>query len=150
VDYNGNAANVNRLLDVTEKLSVTPDIVKKHSYFYLIFDLGSKEAVVDACKIYGEAFGAEKTSEETFPDMPDYLGININIFGLGIFMQSNERPAGGNNCCCIHFSEEKELRKAYDVLTREGTEYSLNTDWGWTPLSALVRDKFNNGWLLCV
>ncbi len=150
VDYDGNAANVNRLMDVAEKLSLTPEIVKKHSYFYLIFNLGSKEAVLEACELYCEAFGAEKTSEDTIPDLPGWIGININIFGLGIFMQSNDKPAEGNSCCCIRFSTEEELRKAYDALTQEGTDYSLHTDWHWTSLSALVRDKFNNGWLFCV
>lgn len=150
VDYNGNAANVNRLFEVTEKLSMTPEIVQKHSYFYLIFNLGSKKAVIEAYELYHEAFGAEKTSEDTLPGLPEWIGININIFGLGIFMQSTEKPAGGNNCCCIRFSTEKELRKAYDALIQEGTDYSLHTDWHWTSLSALVRDKFDNGWLFCV
>ena len=150
VDYDGDAANVNRLLEVTEKLSMTPEIVKKHSYFYLIFNLGSKKAVTEAYELYRKAFGAEKTSEDTIPDLPEWIGININIFGLGIFMQSNDKPAGGNSCCCIRFSTEEELRKAYDVLIQEGTDYSLHTDWHWTSLSALVRDKFDNGWLFCV
>ena len=39
VDYEGNAANVNRLLEVTEKLATTPDIIQKRSYCYLIFNL---------------------------------------------------------------------------------------------------------------
>jgi len=150
VDYEGNTANVNRLFEVTEKLSMTPEIVKKQSYFYLIFDLGSKKAVIEACDLYREAFGAEKTSEDTIPGLPEWIGININIFGLGIFMQSNDKPAGGNSCCCIRFSTEEELRKAYAVLIQEGTDYSLHTDWHWTSLAALVRDKFDNGWLFCV
>jgi len=29
-------------------------------------------------------------------------------------------------------------------------EYSLNTDWHWTPLSAIIKDKFNVSWLFCV
>jgi DNA-binding transcriptional MerR regulator/uncharacterized glyoxalase superfamily protein PhnB len=150
VDYDGNAANVNRLLEVTQKLSMTPEIIKKAPYFYLIFDLGSKEAVIEAYELYHEAFGAEKTSEDTIPDLPEWLGININIYGLGIFMQSNDKPAGGNSCCCIRFSTEEALRKAYDVIIQEGTDYSIHMDWGWTSLSALVRDKFDNGWLFCV
>ena len=127
---------------------MTPEIVKKHSYFYLIFNLGNKSSVLEACELYVEAFGAEKTSEDYLPG--DWIGININIFGLGIFMQSTEKPAGGNSCCCIHFATEEDLRKAYNVLIREGTDYSLHTDWHWTSLSGLVRDKFDNGWLFCV
>ena len=150
VDYSGNPTNVNNLIEVTEKLSMTPEIIKKHSYFYLIFNLVSKKAVIEACELYKKAFGAEKTSEDTIPDMPEWIGININIFGLGIFMQSTEKPARGNSCCCIHFATEEELQKAYNTLIQEGTEYSIHTDWHWTPLSALVRDKFDNGWLFCI
>ena len=148
VDYDGDHSNVNKLIEVTEKLSLTPEIVKKHSYFYLIFNLGSKQAVIEACELYREAFGAEKTSEDYLPG--DWIGININIFGLGIFMQSTEKPVGGNSCCCVHFATEEELRKAYNTLIQEGTDYSIHTDWHWTPLSAVVRDKFDNGWLFCV
>lgn len=146
VNYDGNAANVNRLLEVTGKLSMTPDIIKKRSYFYLIFDLGSD--VIEACELYCKAFGAEKTSEDRGPD--GWIGINIKIFELGIFVQSVDKPSGGYNGCCIHFSTEEDLRKAYNLLIQEGKDYSLHLDWHWTPLAALVRDKFDVGWLLCV
>jgi len=150
VDYNGNQSNVNRLLEVTEKLERRPEIVNRKPYFYLIFDLGSKEAVIEACELYCEAFGAEKISVDTIPDMPEWIGINMKILDLGIFMQSSPKPAGGNSCCCIRFLTEENLRKAYDALIREGTDYSLHADWEWTTLAATVRDKFNNGWLLSI
>ena len=150
VDYDGNAANVNRLLEVTEKLASAPDIVEKHSYCYLIFNLGSRSNVLEACEMYGKAFGAEKLSEDTSAAdwIDDWIGIDIKLFNFSIFMQSTSNPLRGN--CCIHFSSQNELRKAYDVLKEGAIECSLNTDWHWTPLSAVIKDKFGVNWLFCV
>lgn len=145
-DYNGNTANVNRLLEVTEKLSIKPEIVKKRSYSYLIFNLKSKNDVIEACELYCKAFGAEKTSEDTLPG--EWIGINIQLFNLGIFIQSvTEAPRGA---CCIHFETEEDLRKAYNILIQGSTDYMLHLDWHWTPLSATLTDKFGVGWLFCV
>ena len=149
VDYNGNQSNVNRLIEVTEKLSITPEIIQKHSYCYLIFNLKDKNHVIEACELYCEAFGAEKTSEDTIPDMPDWIGINIKVFNFGIFIQSVDMP-DGRGACCICFSTEEELRKAYDLLSKEAEESNLHSDWHWTPLSAILRDKFGVNWLFCV
>ena len=149
VDYNGNQSNVNRLIEVTEKLSITPEIIPKHSYCYLIFNLKDKNNVIEACELYCEAFGAEKTSEDTIPDMPEWIGINIKVFNFGIFIQSVDMP-DGRGACCIRFSTEEELRKAYDLLSKEAEESNLHLDWHWTPLSATLRDKFGVSWLFCV
>jgi len=144
VDYEGNAANVNRLFEVTEKLEKRPEIVQKHSYCYLIFNLKDKSSVIEACELYCEAFGAEKTSEDTLPG--DWIGINIRVFNFGIFIQSVDMP-DGRGACCIRFSTEKDLRKAYDLLSKEAIECHLYTDWHWTPLAATLRDKFGVSWL---
>ena len=146
VDYEGNVATVNRLLDVTEKLATTPDIVQKHSYCYLIFNLKDKNDVIEACELYYEAFGAEKTSEDKIPDMPEWIGINIKLFNFGIFMQSVDMPSNRGGCC-IGFSTEQDLRKAYDLLSKEAEECHLHLDWHWTPLAATLRDKFGVNWL---
>jgi DNA-binding transcriptional MerR regulator/uncharacterized glyoxalase superfamily protein PhnB len=149
VDYDGNSANVNRLLEVTEKLAVAPDIVEKRSYCYLIFNLGSVSNVLEACEMYGKAFGAEKLSEERGDFVPGgWIGMDIKLFNFTIFMQSTSNPLGGN--CCTKFASQKELRKAYDVVKEEAIECSLNIDWHWTPLSAIVKDKFGVNWLFCV
>jgi len=145
VDYEGNAANVNRLLEVTEKLAKAPEIIQKHSYCYLIFNLKDKNDVIEACELYCEAFGAEKTSEDTIPDMPEWIGINIKLFNFGIFVQSvHDAPRGA---CCIGFGAEQALRKAYDLLSKEAEECHLHLDWHWTPLAATLRDKFGVNWL---
>ena len=150
VNYDGNAASVNRLLEVTKKLATTPDIVEKHSYCYLIFNLGSARNVLEACEMYGKAFGAEKLSEDhSASDWIDgWIGMDIRLFNFNIFMQSTSNPLGGN--CCIKFTSQSELRKAYDIISQEAQECSLNTDWHWTPLSALIKDKFGVNWLFAV
>ena len=85
VDYEGNVANVNRLLEVTEKLSMTPEIVKKRSRFYLIFDLGSIESVYEACELYSKAFGAERFPEDRGEwQGKEWIGMSLKtiwIFG---------------------------------------------------------------------
>lgn len=149
VDYEGNPSNMNRLLEVTERLATTPDIVEKHSYCYLIFNLGSVNNVLEACEMYGKAFGAEKLSEDRgFIEPDSWIGMDIKLFNFTIFMQSTSNPLGGN--CCIKFASQKELRKAYDVIKEAAIECSLNTDWHWTPLSAIIKDKFGVNWLFCV
>jgi DNA-binding transcriptional MerR regulator len=146
VDYNGNPSTVNRLLEVTEKLSMTPEIVKKRSRFYLIFDLGSIQNVLEACELYSNAFGAEKFPEDRGEwQGKEWIGVSLKIFDLDIWVQSNDKPLGGQNCCAIQFASEEELRYAYNLLIQEGTEYSIVLD-GWAPLIALVRDKFGVHW----
>jgi len=148
VDYNGNSTNVNRLFEVTEKLAITPEIIKKHSYCYLIFNLKDKNNVIEACELYCEAFDAEKTSEDTIPGASEWIGINIKLFNFGIFVQSvYDAPRGG---CCVHFDNEKDLRKAYNLLSKDAEEFNLHLDWHWTPLSATVVDKFGVNWLFCI
>ena len=149
IDYDGNTANVNRLLEVTEKLAAAPDIVERHSYCYLIFNLGNVSNVLEACEMYGKAFGAEKLTESiSAPDWAfDWIGVDLKLFNFTIFIQSTD-PIGGN--CCIKFTSQNELQKAYDVVKEEALESALNTDWHWTPLSAIVKDKFGVNWLFCV
>lgn len=145
-DYDGNAANVNRLLEVTEKLSMTPEIVKKRSRFYLIFDVGSIQNVTEACELYKNAFGAEKITEDRGEwQGKKWIGVSLKIFDLDIWVQSNDKPLGGQNCCAIQFASEEELRFAYNLLGQEGTEHSMVFD-GWAPLIADVRDKFGVHW----
>jgi len=147
VDYNGNTANVNRLLDVTEKLAKTPEIIQKQSYCYLIFNLKDKNNVMEACALYCKAFGAEKTSEDTLSG--DWIGVNIKLFNFGIFVQSVDMPSNRGGCC-VNFGTKQDLRKAYGLLSKGAEESHLHLDWHWTPLAAIVRDKFGVSWLLCV
>ena len=146
VDYDGNTANVNRLLEVTEKLEKNPEIIKRHTYVYLIFDLGSKQNVIDAVELYQRAFNAEITSRDEVTGGDGWIGVNIRMFDFGIWIQSNEKPSGMQTGLCISFPSEDELRKAYDVLSQGAKECRLYYDSGWTSLSAMVTDKFGVHW----
>jgi len=150
VDYNGNQSNqlnVNRLLEVTGKLEKKPDIVKKLPHFYNIFNVSNP---IGAYELYHEAFGVEKVSED-YPGGAAHIGIEVNNFF--ILLRQEEEPVADKyplQGCCVRFENEKELRKAYDLLTQAGKDYSLHADWEWTPLSAFVTDKYSISWMLCV
>lgn len=148
VDYDGNTSTVNRLLNVTGKLKTKEDIIQKHTYIYSIFNLGSKQNVMDAAEIYQRAFNAEITSKDEITGGEDWIGINIVMFHFGVFLQSNDD--GPRGACAIKFASEDELTNAYNVISQEAKEASLHTDWGWTSLSAIVIDKLGVNWLFCL
>ncbi|MCL2284735.1 MAG: MerR family transcriptional regulator [Firmicutes bacterium] len=151
MDYDWNTANENQLSEVTENLAATPDIVQKQSFCYLIFNLKDKKSVIEACELYCEAFGAEKTSEDTSASkwIDDWLGIQIKLFNFSIFMQSVDLPASRGGCC-INFATEQDLHKAYDLLSKEAEVHELHTDAHWTPLCANITDKFGVQWFFCI
>ncbi|MCL2487184.1 MAG: hypothetical protein FWE80_00705 [Oscillospiraceae bacterium] len=118
----------------------------KSSYFYLMFHLKNP---VEAYEFYHTVFGAEKVSEEFLPNGDPYIMVNIN--GCNILLRPADAfgemtPKGVG--CCAKFKTEQDLRSAYEILMKEGTNYSIHTDWHWTPLAALVTDKYGVGWLL--
>ena len=146
-DIETQLSNVNRLLEVTEKLEKQPDIVRKLPYFYNIFNVSNPMA---AYELYHEAFGVEKVSED-YPNGAAHIGIEINNFF--ILLREEEEPVTAKfpfQGCCARFNSEDELRKAYDILIQAGSDYSLHSDWHWTPLSAFVTDKYSISWMLCV
>jgi len=147
VDYNGNPSNVNRLLEVTAKLERKPEIVRKLPHFYNIFNVSNPSG---AYELYHEAFGIEKVSED-YPGGAAHIGIEINNFF--ILLRQEEEPVADKypgQACCVRFETQEDLRRAYDLLTREGKNYTLHTDWDWTSLAAFVTDKYSVGWMLCV
>ena len=146
VDYDGNAATVNRLLEVTEKLERKPDIVKKLPKFYNIFNVSNP---MEAYELYHEAFGVEKVSED-YPGGAAHIGIEINDFF--ILLRYEEEPVAEKHpgqACCVQLASEEDLRKAYDLLNCAGNG-ELHTDWDWTPLCAFVTDKYSVLWMLSV
>ena len=116
---------------------------------YQIFNVSNSDG---AYELYNEAFGAKKTSEERGTN--GWVGIDMELFGFKIFIQSFpewvENPPEKQGNCCVKFSDEEALRKAYDVLKNEAKPHSLNTDWDWTPLSAVITDKFGIDWLFAL
>jgi len=145
VDYSGNPSNVNRLLEVTEKLEKKPDVIRKLPHFYNIFNVSNP---IGAYELYREAFGVEKVSDD-FGD-GTHIGIEINSFF--ILLRQEEEPVADKypgQACCVRFETEEDLRRAYDLLNQAGNG-ELHTDWGWTPLCAGVTDKYSVHWMLCV
>ena len=146
VDYSGNPSNVNRLLEVTEKLEKRPDIVRKLPRFYNIFNVSNP---MEAYRLYHEAFGVEKVSEN-YPGGTAHIGIEIGSFF--VLLRQEDEPVADKypgQGCCVSFVTKEELRKAYDLLTQNG-KGTIHEDWDWTPLSAFVTDKYSVHWMLCV
>ena len=119
------------------------------SHCYQIFNVSD---AIRAYEAYQKAFGAQKKNEEIRED--GWVGIGMNVFGFHIFVQSfphwAETPPENHGSCCISFSSEEELRKAYNILEEDAQKHSLHTDWGWTPLVALITDKFGVDWLFAL
>jgi uncharacterized glyoxalase superfamily protein PhnB len=105
---------------------------------------GIKENRREAFEFYREIFGARKVWED-FVDDPEAIHIGMEIYGLHIMLCPPEgTPAGGG---MVHFATEAEVRRAYGLLIREGSNYSIQS-YPWTPLGATVTDKYGVGWWL--
>ena len=142
--------DIESLLEVTEKLSETPEVVRKLPRFSIGFSgYGSDEATREAFALYEEAFGATKTWEDQpYGSGPGnlHIGMEINGFDFLLKTQGEVRPVGGISCN-MHFGSEEDWRRAYDVLTREGSDYSTQS-WPHAPVSGVVTDKFRVFWWL--
>ena len=118
------------------------------------FGIGStNEERIEACELYQKAFNAEKTGESVPPGGWDiHIGIKINGFpillGPGGKASKDRDGLEIGITCELHYDNENELRKAYDVLIQEGRNYSLEGPFSWAMLLALVTDKFGIGWAL--
>lgn len=141
-----NAANVNRLLEVTGKLERKPEVVRRLPHFYNIFNVSNP---MGAYELYRAAFGVEKVSEE-YPGGAPHIGIEINNFY--ILLRQEEEPVEEKypgQACCVQLASQADLRRAYDMLNYAGNG-EIHTDWEWTPLAAFVKDRYTIQWMLCV
>ena len=150
VDYEGNPSTVNRLLEVTGELERLPNAVRKYPRLQIcIGGLGSDEANKEAFSLYQEAFKAIKTWEEQpYDSGPENLHIGMEINEYDFLLKTQGRPyPGGGVGLGVHFSNEEDWRRAYDALTREGSDYATQS-WPHAPVSGLVTDKFGVSWWL--
>ena len=148
------ARDIESFLDVTKKLEEKPDIVRKKPTFSVTFSIAGRDEVRrEALALYGEAFNAEKTweanaPEELPPGWEGNLHIGMEINGLGFLLHPNgpvgEKRLEGVVSCNMHFDREGDLHKAYDLLSREGSDYSMLH----APVGATVKDKFGVFWWL--
>ena len=119
--------------------------------FEMAFNIGSTNAErIEAFEMYQKAFNATKTGEGTPPDSDD-IHIDIEINGFEILLAPGgkvEKITENAMCCEIHFDNEHDLRKAYDILSKESPRHSLDGLFDWAALLALVIDKFGVCWAL--
>ena len=157
VDYDGNPSDINRLLGVAEKLSEKADVVMKSRFpvFSVCLEaFATDDKTREAFALYEEAFGATKAWEDLPYGLPPgnlHMGMDIN--GYGFLLKTNPTIAKARKAENVesgmgfgmHFESEDGVKKAYDVLTREGCG-----DWlepaPHAPVAAWVVDKFGFGW----
>lgn len=116
--------------------------------FSLGFNIaGNNEDRIKAFELYQEAFGAVKTWEGTPPDGNDiHIVMQINAFTIllgpgGVINQDNAVVPE------LLYENEADLRNAYEILKREGRDYSIGS-YPWAPVGALVTDKYGISWWL--
>ncbi len=118
--------------------------------FSIAFNIGStNEERSEAFRLYEQAFGAVKISEIGPPDWPD-IHITMEINGLKVLLAPGgkaEKVRESTMVCEFLFDDEIPLRKAYDILIREGTDYHIGS-YPWAATGAFVIDKFGIHWWL--
>ena len=125
--------------------------MSKYPKFKMAFNIGStNEERIEASEMYQKAFNAIKTGEGTPPDGDD-IHIDLEINGFEILLAPGykvKKVLENAMVCEIHFDNENDLRKAYDILSQEGQNYSLDGPFEWATLLGLVTDKFGICWAL--
>lgn len=128
--------------------------MSKYPYFKMSFGIGNtNEERIEAFELYQKAFHAVKTWEGTPPNGGD-IHIDIEINGFPILLGPGGKVSKDRDgleigiSCELHYDDENEFRKAYNVLIQEGRNYSLEGPYPWATLLGLVTDKFGIGWAL--
>ena len=125
--------------------------MSEYPKFKMSFNIGStNEERMEAFELYRQAFNARKISESTPPGGDD-IHIMMEIYGLEILLGPGgkvEKVLENAMTCEIHFDNENDLHKAYDVLVREGQNCSLEGPYPWATVLALVTDKYGIAWAL--
>ena len=119
--------------------------------FKMAFNIGNtNEERIEAFEMYQKAFNAIKTGEGTPPDSDDiHIDMEINGFEILLAPGGNIEKITENAMCCeIHFDNEDDLRKAYDIIKKESKQHSIDGPFEWAALLALVVDKFGICWAL--
>ena len=125
--------------------------MKKSPELLVVLNInGSDEKRIEAFELYQKAFDAKNLSGDLLPDESGEVHIMMEINGhkFGIFPGEGYNSRG-NVTCQFEFDNENDLRKAYDILSQEAQEHSMDTAF-WCKLFAFVTDKFNVFWCFCV
>ena len=125
--------------------------MSKYPKFKMAFNIGStNEERIEASEMYQRAFNATKTGEGTPPDGDD-IHIDLEINGFEIMLAPGgkvQKTLENAMVCEIHFDNENDLRKAYDILAQNALSHSIDGPFEWATLLALVTDKFGICWAL--
>lgn len=124
--------------------------MSKHPQFSLAFNIAnSNKERIEAFELYHKAYNAKKLSESYPPDGTD-LHIMMEINGFQILLAPGDDTQSINNVVCqLKYINEQELRKAYEVMIKESSDFSIGT-YPWTEVGAFVRDKFGVAWWLYI
>ena len=116
----------------------------------VVLSIDGDDKRLEAFKLYQNAFNAKNLADDFLPDDSGEIHIQMEIYGrqFGIF-PGDRHNSRGNISCQFEFETEDELRKTYEVLSREARDNSIGTDF-WCKLYASVTDKFGIFWSLCV
>lgn len=109
---------------------------------------GSNENRKEAFSLYHEAFGARNNGESYAGDC---LHIMMEVYGVEILIGPGDKKALGYESgfnCEIRYSDEAAFRKAYDALSREGTDCKIEGPYPWAKQLGLLTDKFGIPWAL--
>ena len=123
--------------------AMSENAFQKPPAYYLMFHIDDP---IRAGKLYEKAFGAVIASAEFLPDGDPYIMIKIDSFPI-LLRPNAEGQAHGS--CCVRFASPEELQSAYDLLTKDGGQGSLYTDWHWTRLAAQMTDRCGVNWMFC-
>jgi uncharacterized glyoxalase superfamily protein PhnB len=126
-------------------------IMSTYPIFKLAFNIKTtNEERIEAFQLYQQAFNAKKISE-SYPPGGNDIHIMIDFNGFEILLGPGSVLGKGLDnamICEMHFDNENDFRKAYDVLMREGQGNPIEGPYPWATLLALVTDKFGVGWAL--
>lgn len=116
--------------------------------FSVAFNIGETDAErIAAFELYQAAFHAVKVYESRPPQGGD-IHITMQINGFYVLLGPGSRTNNGQIVSCeMLYDDETELRRAYGVLAKEGTNCSIGS-YPWAPVGALVTDKFGVTWWL--
>ncbi len=118
---------------------------------------------LEAVEFYQETFGLTLGYNEKFPD-GTYMHAELQKDGKNIFAVSefkNEKLVAYMHELAnkklwptmsygINFDTEEDVRKAYEILSKEGTVLREIGALPWSPCSADVLDKFGVYWYITV
>ena len=107
----------------------------------------------EAAAMYCEAFNAPLVVYGTFDD-GSYMHAEIDIQGQIVALSEamNDTVIGNNVQLCFHLGEghEELIRHAFEVLSVGGKVIGAPAPCDYSPLQAVVIDKFGTYWCLFI